>query len=94
MCSENLPVASPSNPYQRMLQVAKMHQAIVSQFVCIVYHTFILLRVRNTSKQTNKSGKSRKEHACVPGERLHQPEQRRRQRGLARARAADDPDLR
>ncbi len=44
----------PSNPQRRMLQVAKMRQAIVSQFICIVYCAFILLRVRNTNKQTNK----------------------------------------
>ncbi len=32
-----------------------MRQAIVSQFICIVYRTFILLRVRNTQKQANRT---------------------------------------
>ncbi len=42
----------PSNPQRRTLQVAKMRQAIASLYICIVYRTFIPLRVRNTNKQT------------------------------------------
>ena len=45
----------PSNYHWQMLQVAKMCQAIVSQLICIVYHTFICWEfVIQANKQTTK----------------------------------------